>query len=132
MAEERRSGLGSRGRERFRENLGAKTVAGHEITAAGQQRADNPDASVRDLPTTPWERPASSRVAAYQYDYESGQLRVKFVKYSTPWVYNNVPVAIFQSFDAAPSKGMYINSTLNYMDHRKASAVEQMQYFTDV
>ncbi len=131
MAEERKGGLGNLGRERFRENLGSKTVAGHEVTAAGQQRADNPDVSVRELPTTPWERPASSRVSAYQYDYATGQLRVRFVKYSTPWVYNDVPVAVFQAFDAAPSKGMYINSTLNYMDHRKASPAEQMQHFND-
>lgn len=129
---ERQSGLGGFGRTRIRENIGSKSVAGHDITAAGQQRADNPDVSVRELPTTPWERPASSRVRAYQYDYASGQLRVKFVKYGTPWVYNDVPVAVFQAFDAAPSKGMYINSTLNYMDHRKASVTEEIQYFAEV
>lgn len=132
MAEERKSGLGGFGRERFRENLGSKSVAGHEVTAAGQQRADNPDVSARNLPTTPWERPASSRVDAYQYDYATGQLRVRFRKYNTPWVYNDVPVAVFQAFDAAPSKGMYINSTLNYMDHRRASSSEMMTHFTEL
>ena len=131
MAEKRKGGLGNFGRDRFRENLGSKTVAGHEVTAAGQQRADNPDVSVRELPTTPWHRPASTRVNAYQYDYATGQLRVRFWKNNTPWVYNDVPTAVFQAFDAAPSKGRYINSTLNYMDHRRASASESMTYFTE-
>lgn len=81
---------------------------------------------------TPWEFPDSSRVQAYQYDFNSGQLRVRFIKYGTPWVYNEVPLAIFQAFDAAPSKGMYINSTLNHMLHRRATAVEEAEYFGNV
>ena len=129
---ERQGGLGGLGRERIRENLGRRTVAGHEVTAAGEQRAANPNVDVRELPTTPWEYPESSRVKAYSYDYKSGQLRVRFIKYATPWVYNDVPVAVFQAFDASPSKGEYINSTLNYMNHRRATPVEEMQHFGGV
>jgi hypothetical protein len=71
-------------------------------------------------------------VAAYQYDYEQSQLRVRFHKYGTPWVYEGVPVTVFQAFDAAPSKGKYINSTLNYMTYRRATPNEVADYFTGV
>lgn len=132
MAEKRRGGLGEWGLSKSRDALGRRTVAGHTLTAAQEQRADNPDTDVRDLPTTPWEFPESSRVKAYQYDYKTGQLRVKFIKYGTPWVYDNVPTTVFQAFDAAPSKGKYINSTLNYMEYRRANPQEEAQFFGNV
>lgn len=65
---------------------------------------------------------------AYQYDYGTQQLRVRFNKYNTPWVYEDVPVAVFEAFDAAPSKGQFINSTLNHTKYRRASAQEVSQY----
>lgn len=89
-------------------------------------------APIPQRPATDWEFPSSTRVKAYQYDFDQQQLRVRFIKYGTPWVYDNVPMAIFEAFDAAPSKGMYINSTLNYMTHRRASAQEEAAYFGSV
>jgi hypothetical protein len=60
------------------------------------------------------------------------QLRVKFVKYGTPWVYDAVPSTVFEVFDASPSKGSYINSTLNYFPYRKAIATEVAAHFDSV
>lgn len=126
MATERQSGLGNRGRERFRQGLGQGTGTGktEDVLFGGLP--------LPQQPATEWTYPSSSRVRAYQYDFDQQQLRIRFVKYGTPWVYDNVPMAVFQSFDAAPSKGMYINSTLNYMTHRRASPMEEAQYFHGV
>lgn len=131
MAERRPAGLGDWGRERARYNLGRNTVAGHDVTKYEEQVYGTGPA-LPQQPATPWEYPSSSRVRAYQYDFDKQQIRVRFVKYGTPWVYENVPVTVFQAFDAAPSKGMYINSTLNYMDHRRASPQEESTYFNGV
>lgn len=131
MAEEKQRGLGSYGRDRARNVLGGKTVAGQRITAYEEQMFG----TGRALPpqgTTQWEYPASSRVRAYQYDFDKQQIRVRFHKYDTPWVYEGVPETLFQAFDTAPSKGKYINSTLNYATHRRASAEEVIHYFNDV
>jgi len=127
---ERRSGLGSFGRERARNVLGGKTVAGQKITAYEEQMFGT-DRALPPQTTTQWEYPESSRVKAYQYDFGSQQLRVRFHKYNTPWVYEGVPEVLFQAFDSAPSKGRYINSTLNYTAYRKATPDEVSTYFND-
>ena len=120
---ERQSGLGGRGRERFKQGLGQDSGTGkYEDSMFGGLPAI-------PQPATEWAYPDSSRVRAYQYDFDQQQLRVRFIKYGTPWVYDNVPMAVFQAFDAAPSKGMYINSTLNSFPYRRASAMEEAQYF---
>lgn len=126
----RQGGLGSFGRDRARDNLGKNTVAGQRVTEYekimyGTDRAADPPQQ------TPWEFPDSSRVRAYSYDFTDGTLRVRFHKYNTPWVYEEVPTAIFQAFDAAPSKGKFINSTLNHMIHHKASQLDEMTNFID-
>jgi KTSC domain len=128
---DRPGGLGNWGRERTRFGLGRQSVAGHDLTqyeqaTFGQSRA------IPTAPATEWEFPNSTRVKAYQYDFDTQQLRVRFIKYNTPWVYDDVPTTVFQAFDAAPSKGMYINSTLNYMSHRRASPQEEAQFFHNV
>ena len=121
----RKSGLGDLGRERIRQNIGNRTLEGKTF-----QPADDPEEpKQREFPVTPWAYPESTRVHAYQYDYQTGQLRVKFIKYGTPWVYDDVPVTVFEAFDAAPSKGRYINSTLNYMGHRRATPYEVTTHF---
>ena len=123
----RQSGLGDRGRDRFRQNLnqgGADTGRYDDSMFGGLPSIPQP--------TTEWAFPSSSRVRAYQYDYDQQQLRVRFVKGGTPWVNDNVPMAVFQAFDSAPSKGRYVNSTLNYMTHRRASPQEEVQYFSGV
>ena len=127
---ERRAGLGSYGRERARNVLGGKTVAGRKITAYEEQMFG----TGRALPpqtATQWEYPDSSRVQAYQYDFEQQQLRVRFHKYGTPWIYEGVAEPLFQAFDASPSKGKYINSTLNYTAYRRATPQEVTEYFND-
>jgi hypothetical protein len=81
---------------------------------------------------SPWSFPDSSRVQAYQWDEQKQQLRVRFIKYSTPWVYENIDLAVFQMFDAAPSKGRFINQVLNSYPYRRASDEEEQLYFTGV
>lgn len=81
---------------------------------------------------SPWQSPASSRVRAYQWDSAQQQLRVRFIKYGTPWVYNNVDLAAFQAFDSADSKGKFINLVLNNYAHRRATDVEEAIHFQGV
>jgi hypothetical protein len=81
---------------------------------------------------SPWSYPDSSRVKAYQWDEQLQQLRVRFIKYNTPWVYENVDLAVFQQFDAATSKGKYINRVMNSFPYRRASANEEDAFFTGV
>lgn len=126
----RQGGLGSFGRDRARNVLGGKTVAGHKITAYEEQMFGT-DRALPPQTTTQWEYPDSSRVKAYQYDFEKQQLRVRFHKYGTPWVYEGVPEVLFQAFDSSPSKGKYINSTLNYTAYRRATPQEVDEYFDD-
>ncbi len=128
MAERRPAGLGGKGQQRIRENLGQGT----QDSGAYEQGMFGGLPPIPQRPATDWAYPDSSRVEAYSYDFDQQQLRVKFVKYGTPWVYDKVPMAIFEAFDSAPSKGMYINSTLNWMTHRRASAQEQAAYFGSV
>ena len=124
----RQGGLGGLGRERIRQNLGrgsSESVAGHPLFSNAPEPQQVPT-------TTAWQFPDSTRIKAYQYDYATRQLRVRFNKYNTPWVYNDVPVTVFQSFDASDSKGRYVNSTLNYMDYREATPQEEASYFSEV
>ncbi len=130
MAAERRGGLGAFGRDRARNVLGGKTIGGQKITAYEEQMFGTGRA-LAPQPTTQWEYPDSSRVHAYQYDFEKQQIRVRFVKYGTPWIYEGVPEALFQAFDTSPSKGKYINSTLNYTSYRQATPQEVSDYFND-
>jgi hypothetical protein len=110
--------------------LGGKTVAGRKITAYEEQMFGT-DRALPPQETTQWEYPESTRVYAYQYDFEKQQIRVRFKKYETPWVYEGVPEVVFQAFDTSPSKGKYINSTLNYTNYRRATPEEVSLYFND-
>lgn len=126
---ERKGGLGESGRNRIRRNIGGQ-VGGHDITAYEKQmfgtgRAAPPQAA------TAWEYPESTRVYSYQYDFDKSQIRVRFHKYETPWIYDGVTEPVFRAFDAAPSKGKYINSTLNYTVYRRATPEEEDKYFDD-
>lgn len=137
------SGLGGLGADRVRQNLGSQQEVGGQQAVVGSRSRfyedalfgkGRPEGELKPIhqDTTPWFYPDSSRVHAYQYDPDTLQLRVKFIKYGTPWVYNDVPSAVFQAFDAAPSKGTYINSTLNYFPYRRANAAEVVNYFGSV
>jgi hypothetical protein len=57
---------------------------------------------------------------------------VRFQKYDTPWVYEDVPVEVYQAFAAAPSMGKYINSTLNFFPYRRATPNEESALFSGV
>lgn len=127
MAEKRPTGLGERGLRRARENIGGQ-VAGHELTAYEREVYGRPR-STPPAAKTAWEYPDSTRVYAYSYDFETGDLWVRFNKYDTPWVYQDVPQAIFAAFDSAPSKGRFINSTLNFTSYRRATPQEELEKF---
>jgi hypothetical protein len=113
-------GLGGFGRDRFRQQLGQPEQTSADDTLFGNRPA-------QPL-TTGWVQVDSSRLSAYEYDYSTQELRVKFIKYSTPWVYEGVSSAVFEAFASSPSKGKFINSTLNYTKYRRATPSEARQY----
>lgn len=110
MATRRPAGIGKTGLGRAQENLGRP-----------QDTPELEEALFRSTPPlqraqalrTPWVNVASSRVAQYMYDYTTSTLFLRWVKYGTTWAYYNVSTALFESFVSAPSKGRYVNSTLN-------------------
>ena len=59
-----------------------------------------------------WHDVSSSRVAAARYDFGLRQIHVIF-KDGTPWVYADVPNAVWHRFIASASKGKFINRILN-------------------
>ena len=121
----RLGGLGESGRSRIRQNIGGQPVTSYEQQLYGRNPAD----TVRERGRTEWEYPDSTRVHAYAYDYDSGELWVRFKKYETPWVYRGVSETVFAAFDSTESKGKYINSTLNYTDYRRATPTEEATKF---
>jgi KTSC domain len=131
---DRQGGLGDFGRTRARRNLfdTGRASAAEQLFGGRDQVQDQAQQTLRGGTTTPWSFPDSSRVKAYSYDATNQQLRVRFHKYNTPWVYNGVPLGVFMAFDASPSKGMFVNSTLNYSDHRRATAEEELTHFNGV
>lgn len=126
----RTPGLGGFGRERALTGLAAQQEEGkeYERVVAGAPASGRPTPPT----ATEWQYPASSRVKAFSYDFDTHQLRMRFQKYDTPWVYEGVPVAVYQSFASAPSLGKYINSTLNFFPYRRATPMEESALFTGV
>lgn len=123
------------------EDYVARVLLGGDVeerhAAMGRQRAGRAATAARYGEDTgdfvsEWQFPDSSRVHAYQWDQALQQLRVRFIKYSTPWVYNDVPLETFQAFDAADSKGRFINAVLNNFPYRRASADEVGRFFQGV
>jgi hypothetical protein len=112
-------GLGNRGRDRIRESLGSPTEAPY---ADSNLYGNNPRPA-QPL-TTGWVHIDSSRIRAYEYDYSAQELRVRFVKYDTPWIYEGVSSALYEAFASSPSKGKFVNSTLNYTKYRQATPGE--------
>lgn len=121
--EPRLGGLGEAGRSRIRQNIGGQDVTAYEQ----EQYARNP--LDRATERSAWEYPSSSRVFAYSYDYGTQELWVRFKKYETPWVYQGVAQPLFAAFDSSPSKGKFINSTLNYTKYRRATSGEESAKF---
>lgn len=118
---------GSRGLGRAREGIGRTDLPqdyGHGLF--GQDRVpEGPQ-------TTDWQYPDSSRVKAFMYDYSSRNLYVTWQNGKTPWVYEGVSTTIYEVFANAPSKGKYINSTLNYSNHHRVSTMAESDMFTGV
>jgi len=127
MAEPRQGGLGGRGRDRLRENIGGQ-VGGQDLTAYEREVYGRPRSTPKAA-RTQWQYPDSTRVYAYAYDFEEQQLWVRFKKYDTPWLYGGVSQPLFAAFDSSPSKGKYINSTLNYTSYRRATDQEEATKF---
>jgi hypothetical protein len=114
-----------------------RTMFGGDAEERERQRAGRAATAARYGESTgnfvsEWQFPDSSRVRAYQWDEGLQQLRVRFIKYGTPWVYNNVPLETFQAFDASDSKGRFINRVLNNFPYRRASADEVARNFQGV
>jgi len=123
MANQRRGGLGEPGRSRIRRNIGGQDITAYEEELYGSNPLD------RGPERSSWEYPDSTRVYSYSYDYRTRELWVRFKKYETPWVYQEVSQPLFASFDASPSKGKFINSTLNYTSYRRATPQEEAEKF---
>lgn len=104
----RPAGLGSTGFDKIRENLG-KPQVGQDVAYR-----DRPPLESAQPLTTGWVQVASSRLTAYNYDYSTGSLLIRWKNNGTVWQYENVSTAIFESFTSAPSLGRYVNGTLNH------------------
>jgi hypothetical protein len=119
----RLGGLGEAGRSRIRESIG-----GQHVTAYEKDQYSTPPLD-RGPARSAWEYPDSTRVYSYSYDYYTRELWVRFKKYATPWVYQEVTQPLFASFDSSPSKGKFINSSLNYTSYRHATPSEEALKF---
>jgi len=126
----REGGLGPYGKQRALTGLGGQQREGQEYerVVVGQPTTGRPTPPT----ATDWQYPDSTRVRAFSYDFDTHQLRVRFHKYDTPWVYEDVPLAVYQSFASAPSLGKYINSTLNFFPYRRATPTEDSTFFAGV
>jgi len=63
--------------------------------------------------------PESSRCAAARYHYSGKKLLMTWTNGKTPWIYHEVPVSVYATFISSPSKGRFVNSTLNNFAHNK-------------
>lgn len=115
--------------------------------AAGEA-AEFPTTSLKDI--SPWVYPGknhppdeSTRVQAFKFvaNTESdekfmgnryGTIFVRFIKHGTPWRYSNVPQNVYEQFHASPSKGKFINSTLNNFPYGRVTGDEYSFYFDDM
>jgi hypothetical protein len=62
-----------------------------------------------------------------------GTVFVRFIKNKTPWKYMNVPLNVYESFAASPSKGKFINQVLNNYSYSRVTAPDELStYFTDI
>lgn len=116
-------GLGEAGKSRIRYNIGGQDITQYEKDQYGSNPID------RGPQRSGWEYPDSSRVYSYSYDYYTRELWVRFIKYETPWVYQEVSQPLFAAFDSSPSKGKFINSSLNYTSYRRATPAEEAAKF---
>jgi hypothetical protein len=68
----------------------------------------------------PWtQTPASSRVAAFRYDYLNDALQVTWRNNSNHgYIYLGVSEEVYMSFGETASKGRYVNNVLNSYDYR--------------
>jgi hypothetical protein len=73
--------------------------------------------------------PSSSRCAATRYHYGGSKLLMTWTNGKTPWIYHDVPVTIYQTFVSSPSKGRFVNSTLNNFAHNKIYPGEEYAEF---
>lgn len=62
---------------------------------------------------------ASSRITEMGYEHETATVYVRFTN-GISWRYMNVPVDVWEQFVASPTKGGFINETLNAYPHGPA------------
>lgn len=98
---------------RVRESLGRgqDTSVVEDVLFGG--RNTPPLESVQPLETG-WLQSESSRLSEYKYSYSESALYVRWRNNGTVWMYEDVPVAVFETFSAAASMGRYVNGTLNH------------------
>lgn len=72
---------------------------------------------------TEWHHMDSSRVMAARYDPGNQQIQVYF-RDGTPWVYEDVPVNVYDLFITAASAGRFVNQVLNNYPYRRPDASE--------
>jgi hypothetical protein len=111
-----------------------RLVAGNANTFNVEEERDRRRSS-ESTDDFPVEYPDSSRVQAFRFvpgeDQYYGNLYVRFVKYGTPWVYYNIPVSVYESFANSPSKGRFINMTLNSYPYSRASGTDEGAFFQE-
>ncbi len=66
----------------------------------------------------PWLEVVSTRVSRIRYDFGLRQIHVIF-RDGTPWVYDQVPYAIWTRFQRTASYGRFINRVLNAYPYRR-------------
>lgn len=81
--------------------------------------------SIEDMDDSPYAR---AMFGGSRY----GTIFVRFIKYGTPWRYSNVPQTVYEQFFASPSKGKFINSTLNNYPYGRVTGDEYSAYFDDM
>jgi hypothetical protein len=61
----------------------------------------------------------SSRISEYGYDADTATIYVRFTD-GKGWQYKNVPQVVWEEFQHADSKGLFIRSVLDHYEHGPA------------
>lgn len=162
MAARRRGGMSDAARQRFNQTSegqysGTLPMERERARKSAGDAPEFPTTSLTDI--SPWIYPGrnhppdeSTRVKAFKFvantsaeDVDDspyaramfggtryGTVFVRFIKYGTPWKYSNVPQTVYEQFYASPSKGKFINSTLNQYPYGRVTGDEYSFYFDDM
>ena len=95
-----------------------------------RKKLETPYVFVQDQETDPWPwvPVASTRISQMRYDPGNDQVHVIFSKNGVGWVYENVPIGVYQAFADSPSKGRFITTVLDQYPYRKATPMETSRW----